>query len=43
MTMIEVGLMNNASPSSGLTEEKFLNLMDYIISLKLHSVVLLDH
>jgi hypothetical protein len=32
-----------ASPSSGLTEEKFKNLIDYSNSLKVHAVVILEH
>ena len=42
-TIINVGLLNIASPSSGLTEEKFMNLIDYARPLNLHAIVILEH
>jgi hypothetical protein len=42
-TLFNVGFMVMASPSSGLTEEKFKNLIDYSNSLKVHAVVILEH
>jgi hypothetical protein len=38
-----VGLLNIASPSSCLTEEKFMNLIDYDRPLNLHAIVILEH
>ena len=38
-----IGLINIASPSSGLTEEKFENLTQYAESLNLHAIVLTEH
>jgi hypothetical protein len=42
-TLINVGLMNIASPSSGLTEENFENLNNLSNELHLHTVVLSEH
>jgi hypothetical protein len=42
-TLLNVGLVNIASPSSGLTEEKFENLNNLSNELHLHAVVLSEH
>jgi hypothetical protein len=42
-TLLNVGLMNIASPSSGLTEEKFEKLNNLSKVLHLHAVVLSEH
>lgn len=43
MSLIKVGLMDIASPSGGLTEEKFKNLVNYSNSLQLHALILVEH